>query len=276
MIKPFLTALILLGSINLFSQFAVEYNVILSEAGQNGGDYRIRGIFSNSEGVKDNQGNVYSFADILTDTSHYVFDANGTIFIIVGKGPNDIDGIDISNINGETTVPSTGSIVQITSIDSLTNEFFISAPVSSSIKAKIQRENLIRRFPSVIPDTLIGRAELLDSLANITGPGGSVNATFVRNEIADSLATIRPLIKNEEVIASFLSGATTSFYQLADDLDKARPITVTVNGFVEPFDTTNDGTGTGNVYYDPTLDRIIWKYSGYFIGDFVTINATKL
>lgn len=269
-----LAFLLLLLSSSLSAQFAAEFNSILLGTAQNGGDHRIRGQFFNDEPTKDSGGNVFSFADIAVDGSHYVIDAQGKIYSIVGKGTTAIDGIDVVNTDGETQPPTTGSKIQITSLDVETNEFFISGPIDQVIKSKIQRINIIRRLQITIPDTLVGRQELLDSLANIQAPDGGVNATFVRNEIADSLATIRP-IRDAEVVASQVLTSSSSFYSVPFPLDRERVISVVVNGFIEPFDSTLDGTGSGNVYYDSGLNRIVWKFSGVFSGDHLQITATR-
>ena len=136
-IKYLILLISLLFTTMLSAQFVSEFNNLVSLSAPTVGDYSIDGIFTNVE----NLGPPYTASSILTDSTHYFIDAEGTVFVIVAVPNLSPLKLEISNTNGETINPVNG-LGQLTSINYSNNQYYTSSGVSKSLLTKIQRLNV--------------------------------------------------------------------------------------------------------------------------------------
>lgn len=133
-IKNILTILLLLFSFTLTAQFAAEFQNFGPNSAVTVGDHNVRGIFGSDEGI-------FIVGDLLDDGSHYLIDADGKEYQIVNIVATSPLEFEVNNLNGETQAPANG-FSQLTARNISTNQYYISAGISKSLEAKIQRINV--------------------------------------------------------------------------------------------------------------------------------------
>lgn len=239
-IKKITLLLLLFVSYNLFGQFASEFNYTVSDTPTAGGEFQLRGIFSNVEKLGDPD---YTESDVAV--GQYFIDSEGQVFLIhaiVNVSPLYIE---VNNIGANSFTPELG-IGQLTTKNSTKNQFYVTSGIGTALKAKIERLNI----DSLVIGTSLDSTNLQDNVLRVRTSDDSLFLIDLA-ELTYDFNRLSYDITSRNIGVDFLQSTTNYGYKLVDEVPSEFNNGVADSIFYIPVNLTD--TVTNLAYYSEAL-----------------------